>query len=53
MDEHIVRLIYSDKNVQASLKNILKVIKKNDKDKTKKKIKQDIKPNRSCIINFD
>jgi len=53
MDEHIVRLIYSDKNVQASLKNILKVIKKNEKVKTKKKINEVIKINKSCIINFD
>jgi len=53
MDEHIVRLIYLDKNVQASLKNILKVIKKNEKDKPKKKMKEYNKPNRSCIVNFD
>jgi hypothetical protein len=53
MDEQLVLLIYKDKNVQASLKNILKVIKKNDKDKTKKKIKEYNKPNDSCIVNFD
>jgi hypothetical protein len=53
MDEQLVLLIYKNKNIQASLKNILKVIKKNDKDKTKKKIKESIKPNDSCIVNFD
>lgn len=53
MDERIVRLIYSDKNIQTSLKNILKVIKKNDKASLKKKIKQEIQINRSCIVNFD
>jgi hypothetical protein len=53
MDEQLVRLIYSDKNVQASLKNILKVINKTEKEKTKKKIKEYNKPNRSCIVNFD
>jgi len=53
MDEQLVLLIYKDKNVQASLKNILKVIKKNDKDKTKIKIKGYNKPNDSCIVNFD
>jgi len=53
MDEQLVHLIYSDKNVQASLKNILKVIKKNEKVKTKKKINEVNKINKSCIVNFD
>lgn len=53
MDERFVLLIYKDKNVQASLKNILKVIKKNDKSKTNKKIKEYIQINDSCIVNFD
>jgi hypothetical protein len=53
MDERTVKLIFSDKNVQASLKNILKVIKKNENVKTKKKINEYIKPNQSCIVDFD